>query len=55
MSKGLISVKLIDSNNNSSEINLDDLTATGRQMVKDDLNNFLIKLDELDSSDKDTN
>ena len=49
MSQGLISLKLVDQNDSDKAINLENLTHTGRQMVRDDLEVFLIKLDELDA------
>ena len=51
MAQGLISVKLVDSNDSGVAINLEELTRTGRQMVRDDLEAFLEKLDCLDAED----
>lgn len=48
---GMIDVRLIDHLDNNSEIILEKLTGTGRQMVRDDLEAFLIKLDELDAKE----
>jgi hypothetical protein len=47
----MIDVRLIDHLDNNSEIILEKLTGTGRQMVRDDLEAFLIKLDELDAKE----
>jgi len=51
MAKGLISVKLVDQNDGDKPISLEDLTDTGRQMVREDLEAFLIKLEELDQAE----
>ena len=51
MTQGMIAVKLVDSLDNDQPINLDGLTRTGRQMVRDDLNTFLEKLDLLDEEE----
>ena len=48
---GMIDVRLTDRLNDNTEIKLKGLTHTGRQMVRDDLNNFLIELDRLDEKE----
>ena len=53
MAQGMISVKLVDRNDDEDElgkpINLKELTRTGRQMVREDLEGYLEKLDLLDN------
>jgi hypothetical protein len=48
---GMISVRLTDRLSKNSEIKLEKLTHTGRQMVRDDLKAFLVELDKLDEAD----